>query len=113
VFESFLGTDFTARLSNIAVPTLIVWGEHDAICLREEQQVLAAAIHDAKLVSYAEAGHAPHWEEPERFAADLLDFVRSVAPKAIVRGCAADARPVGLPDRDPVLDGRAEAARSI
>lgn len=113
VFESFLGTDFAARLSGIAVPTLIVWGERDTICLHEEQQVLAAVIHDAKLVSYAKAGHAAHWEEPERFAADLWDFVRSVARKVIVQGCAADARPVRLPDRDPVLDRRAEVARSI
>jgi pimeloyl-ACP methyl ester carboxylesterase len=29
-------------------------------------------------VVYQNAGHAPHWEEPERFAADLAAFAGSV-----------------------------------
>jgi non-heme chloroperoxidase len=74
VFEAFFGADFSARLGEVKVPTRIVWGEKDAICPRSEQEALAAAIAGAELVVYEGAGHAPHWEEPERFAADLLAF---------------------------------------
>jgi hypothetical protein len=51
-----------------------VWGAHDAICPRSEQEVLARSIPYARLVVYEDAGHAPHWEEPARFADDLIDF---------------------------------------
>jgi pimeloyl-ACP methyl ester carboxylesterase len=40
-----------------------------------EQESLRAAIPGARLVTYAGAGHSPHWEEPERFAAQLAAFV--------------------------------------
>jgi len=74
VFESFVGSDFSASLGAISVPTLIVWGARDAICPRSEQEALARAIPYARLVVYEDAGHAPHWEEPARFAGDLVDF---------------------------------------
>jgi pimeloyl-ACP methyl ester carboxylesterase len=32
----------------------------------------------ARLVTFTGAGHAPHWEEPERFAALVADFASSV-----------------------------------
>ena len=78
VFEGFLGADFSARLGEIEVATLIVWGDRDAICPRSEQEALATAIPGARLVVYPGAGHAPHWEEPERFAADLAAFAERV-----------------------------------
>lgn len=74
VFESFLEADFSAQLGEIKTPTLIVWGDRDAICPRSEQEALAAAIAEAQLVVYANAGHALHWEEPQRFADDLVAF---------------------------------------
>jgi hypothetical protein len=33
----------------------------------------------ARLTVYPDAGHAVHWDEPSRFAADLVGFVRSLA----------------------------------
>jgi len=81
-FAGFMGDDFTPRLPEITVPTLVVWGRHDAFCPAAEQQALLAQIRGARLVEYAEAGHALHWEEPQRFARDLNLFVDSVAATA-------------------------------
>jgi pimeloyl-ACP methyl ester carboxylesterase len=39
---------------------------------------LVAAIARARLVVYPGGGHNLHWEEPERFAADLSDFIQSL-----------------------------------
>jgi pimeloyl-ACP methyl ester carboxylesterase len=41
-----------------------------------EVERLAAAIHAARLIVYAETGHAVQWERPERVASDLNAFLR-------------------------------------
>jgi non-heme chloroperoxidase len=82
VFESFLAADFSSRLGAVRVPTRVVWGNKDAICPLGEQVALAAAIAGAELVVYEGCGHAPHWEMPERFAADLLAFAERAASLA-------------------------------
>jgi len=37
-----------------------------------------AAIAGSRLVVYRGAGHSPHWEEPERFASDLVAFIKTL-----------------------------------
>jgi pimeloyl-ACP methyl ester carboxylesterase len=81
-FAGFIGDDFTARLREIDVPTLIVWGRHDPFCPAHEQQAMLQLIRGSRLVEYADAGHAMHWEEPQRFARDLAHFVHTVAATA-------------------------------
>jgi len=83
-FAGFIGDDFSSRLREIAVPTLIVWGRHDAFCSATDQQAMLGLIRTARLVEYADAGHAVHWEEPQRFARDLSQFVHSVAAGAAI-----------------------------
>lgn len=71
--------DVSTDLHKITAPTLIVWGDHDRVpvATRSAQDQLADAIRDARLVIYKAAGHSPHWEQPQRFAADLEAFLRS------------------------------------
>jgi pimeloyl-ACP methyl ester carboxylesterase len=78
VFEDLLLEDYTSELRAIEVPTLIIWGDRDSLIPRDRQDELASGIPDAKLIVYEGAGHSPHWEEPERFAADLVAFVDRV-----------------------------------
>ena len=66
-----------APLSAIAAPTLLLWGEHDALFSREHQDQLVAGIPGARLIIYPETGHCPNWERPERVAADLQAFLQS------------------------------------
>jgi non-heme chloroperoxidase len=66
--------DSRTPLSRIAVPVLIMWGEQDVIFPRAHQDSLMT-IRGAQLVTYAETGHAPHWERPDRVAADLTSFL--------------------------------------
>jgi pimeloyl-ACP methyl ester carboxylesterase len=69
--------DLTAVQSRIGAPTLAVWGDRDHLCPRASQDALVAAIPGARLSVYEGAGHAPHWEEPERFAAELATLART------------------------------------
>jgi pimeloyl-ACP methyl ester carboxylesterase len=61
------------------VPTLLLRGEHDDIGSAEAQEELLRLIPDARLVVHEGGGHALHWEDPARFAADLAAFVRAVS----------------------------------
>lgn len=71
--EGLLDADFSTELSKIRAPTLIIWGDQDGLT-REGQEALRTAIVGSRFVVYPGGGHGPHWEEPERFAADLAAF---------------------------------------
>ena len=62
------------------MPTLILWGEHDAVFSREEQERLTATIADATLKVYTDTGHGVHWERPEEVVRDLEEFMRDTRP---------------------------------
>jgi non-heme chloroperoxidase len=67
----------------IAAPTLILWGDRDAFCPRSDQDGLLTAIPEARLRTYPGTGHCPHWEQPERAAAELVSFAATLrAPVA-------------------------------
>ncbi|HVL56363.1 MAG TPA: alpha/beta hydrolase [Burkholderiaceae bacterium] len=91
--EGSLQDDFSAQLHRIAAPTLIVWGEHDQTAGRSEQDALTSALPNARLVVYPDAGHGLHWEEPQRFAADLAGFVDATVAASGAVGIRANAAP--------------------
>lgn len=74
-FTGLMETDLTQQLKTITTPTIIFWGDLDAFCTREGQDVLASNIRRAKLLVYERTGHALHWEHPQRFAKDLSEFI--------------------------------------
>lgn len=61
----------------ITAPAAIIWGDRDGFLPRSDQEALAAAIAGSQLVVYEGAGHAVHWEEPERVAADIVALASS------------------------------------
>jgi len=67
--------DFSFDLHKIAAPTLLVWGEQDGFVPRSDQDAQLAAIPGSRLRVYEGTGHAVHWEQPERFARDLMSFM--------------------------------------
>jgi pimeloyl-ACP methyl ester carboxylesterase len=72
----FLQDDTSGELGRIAADTLILWGDRDEICPRSDQDTLSAGIARSRLNIYRDAGHAIHWEEPARVAADVAAFVQ-------------------------------------
>jgi non-heme chloroperoxidase len=65
----------------ITAPTRILWGDRDTYAPRGEQVLLAAAIPGAELIVYEGTGHALHWEQPARAAADVAAFVSPRGPR--------------------------------
>lgn len=56
-----------ARLSELAVPTLLVWGADDRITPPEVAERFHSLIADSKLVVLTQCGHAPMLEQPQSF----------------------------------------------
>ena len=75
-----LAVDDTTRLAEIEAPTLILWGERDAILGREQQEWRSRAIPNATLKVYPDTGHAVAWERPEWIVRDLEMFIEGTRP---------------------------------
>jgi len=73
--EGLLAYDDREQLASLVPPTLLIWGDHDALFSREDQQQLCAVIPHATFREYVETGHCPNWERPEETAADLVEFI--------------------------------------
>jgi non-heme chloroperoxidase len=83
VWRDYLDGALAARVptesGTIDAQTLILWGDQDIFCPRSDQDALLAAIPDARLEIYPGTGHCPHWEQPERAAAEIVAFATAVA----------------------------------
>jgi pimeloyl-ACP methyl ester carboxylesterase len=66
-----------AALREIAVPTLVLHGDADALIEPASGRKFAAAIPGAKLVTYPHVGHLPQIEIPQRSAADVAEFLQA------------------------------------
>jgi non-heme chloroperoxidase len=84
ILTGMMSEDFTPELRRVAAPTLLLWGDKDGFARAEDQQRLLAAIPGSRMVTFEGTGHDPHWEEPERAARVVGEFV--------LTHCAATAR---------------------
>jgi len=75
MLEAFARADLRDDLDAIAVPLLILHGAHDAWCPAAAARYVADRVSQAEFVEFADSGHSPQWEEREKFAAVLDDFL--------------------------------------
>ena len=68
-------TDTTSVLSEIAIPTLLICGEHDAITPADGMKKMASLIKGSELVIVPEAGHISPLENPDYVNTYLLSFL--------------------------------------
>jgi pimeloyl-ACP methyl ester carboxylesterase len=62
------------------LPTLIMWGERDPLIPVHHAREAHARMPGSRLDIFAGAGHFPYRDDPQRFAAGVLDFVRTTTP---------------------------------
>ena len=91
IFSAFPEVDYAAELAALAPPALIVQGERDEMIPPEERNVLLGILPSARLIVYEGAGHALHWEQPERFVADVVEFSRETSSRSEPRPHASAA----------------------
>ena len=77
-FAALLEDDFSNELHKVEVPVLLPWGDADVFSPEQDQQRLQRQLPRATRVVYTGVGHALHWEQPRRFADDLIAFEQSL-----------------------------------
>jgi len=65
----------TDRLSNIVIPTLLIWGERDTMIPVKYAHDFASSIKNCQLEIMENCGHTPHVEEPIKFSEKVLNFL--------------------------------------
>jgi pimeloyl-ACP methyl ester carboxylesterase len=66
----------TGEASAIDAPTLVLWGDRDALITEERvKQTVADIGENASLVVFEDCGHALAIDAPDRFFEELLDFL--------------------------------------
>ncbi|MEZ4564782.1 MAG: alpha/beta fold hydrolase [Thermomicrobiales bacterium] len=80
--EIALDPPAAARLGEITAPCLILYGDQDIADVQEAGPKLAQAIPGASLVVMPGVSHLPQMEQPDRFNAMVLGFLRQVADRA-------------------------------
>jgi pimeloyl-ACP methyl ester carboxylesterase len=73
-----MSNNLGARLKDLNVPTLIVWGEGDTWISPDNAPKLNADIAGSKLAIIKNAGHVPHEEKPAEFNQLLLEFANGL-----------------------------------
>ena len=75
---------YESRLSELAAPTLLLWGANDRFTPVGGAHRFAQALPDHRLVVLEDAGHFVFEDQPERSAAEVGEFLRSLREAAQV-----------------------------
>ncbi|MEY8745818.1 alpha/beta fold hydrolase [Bacillales bacterium AN1005] len=67
--------DLRSDLEAIRVPTLMLHGVHDQVCPFSAAEQAHEIVSTSKLVRFENSGHAPFYEEKEKFNREVIEFV--------------------------------------
>lgn len=71
---SMVDAGLRARLADVAIPTLVIWGDSDGIADPDYGRAYAAAIPGARFQLLTNTGHLPQIESPGLLIEALQDF---------------------------------------
>ena len=75
--ETFFDPTLLNRLGRVQIPTLVLWGDSDRIVTPTYGRALASAFPHAQFTLIRDAGHLPHFEQPDATFAALDAFIQS------------------------------------
>jgi pimeloyl-ACP methyl ester carboxylesterase len=65
------------------LPLLLMWGEHDSLIPAAHGRATQEQVPDSRLELFADSGHFPQLDQPERFLDVLIDFIESTEPATL------------------------------
>lgn len=79
--EGMLEADISAALGSITCPTLIVAGGRDRMLPASHAEAIHAAMPASQLVRFEDGAHFIPYQQPERFAREVLAFIAQAGDK--------------------------------
>jgi pimeloyl-ACP methyl ester carboxylesterase len=73
---SIFGRSTPSSLVGVKHESLVINGDHDIMVPTQLSAVLASALPNGKLDIYADAGHGSLFQQPDRFVAQVLRFLK-------------------------------------
>lgn len=77
--DALARTDMRHLLATITIPTLILNGALDRICLPQASNYLKAHIPNAEQTVFPQSGHAPFLTQRDQFNTEIIRFARRVS----------------------------------
>jgi pimeloyl-ACP methyl ester carboxylesterase len=71
-------SDLSDRIAQVTHPTLILWGKADDVLGTADATRLERSIADSQLIWIEDAGHVPHFDQPQVVANHLRSFIQHV-----------------------------------
>lgn len=78
VFQSLL-----PLLPKLMQPVLLLYGAYDRVLSAEQLAAFQTAVPHAEVVRFADSAHAPRFEEPEGYAAAVIEFLQAQRPRLL------------------------------
>jgi len=72
-------------LDKQGIPIMLIWGREDQTIATSDIEIVRTAIPGVEFQSVDEAGHLPHYEQPDTVNPLLIEFLRSVEAQALGR----------------------------
>lgn len=82
--QGLIGFEPCDAARRVESPAMIVWGDKDAYCPRDDQADLRKALRCSRLLTLPGVGHAVHWEKPADTAALLRAFIADIEEPAML-----------------------------
>jgi pimeloyl-ACP methyl ester carboxylesterase len=73
--QGLVGYDILDQLTEVEVPTLIVWGRNDRVVPSQDAAGFAQRLRNSQTVIFDDTGHVPQLERPVRFNRVLETFL--------------------------------------
>jgi proline iminopeptidase len=86
LFRSGLGSYRFTEFARLTMPVLVIAGRHDGTARPDGLRELAGRLPNASFAEYEASGHFVYLDEPERFARQVVQFLRTARNR---RGRAA------------------------
>jgi pimeloyl-ACP methyl ester carboxylesterase len=75
VLRKIVRENIQTELSQITVPTLVCWGEHDQTTPIHQGEMMAQLIPNSKLVRFEKSQHYPFIDESSKFIGEVNSFL--------------------------------------
>ncbi len=75
--KNLIAIDLTEQLSEIKIPTLIIWGKQDTVTPLSDAHLMHKSIVNSKLVVIDRAHHSPHMSDPIRVVEEIKNWLQN------------------------------------